>query len=122
VVVGQKDKSGMGVIAFYNPMDGAPLLELPTTLHEIAGLAYSDETQNLYACDFAAGDPQQGGVFRIDDTSRSGEPACRAVRIATVARPTALAFGPDGALYVTACGTVDGQGVLVRITVDKEAL
>lgn len=125
VVVGQagsRDKSGDRALEFRNPIDGTRLLAVPTKLHEISGLAYSRVTQNLYACDLAAADPQQGGVFRIDDASRPGEPACQAVRIATLQRPTALAFGTDGALYVTACGPADGQGVLVRITSSGEAL
>jgi hypothetical protein len=125
VVAGWKsseEKPGDGSIVFYNPIDGASLLALPTTLQDVSGLVYSEETQNLYVCDLSADSPRQGGVYRIDDASKPGKPACTAVRIAAIERPTALAVGPDGALYVTACGSGNGQGVLVRITGEGKPL
>lgn len=124
VVVGQRGLRGdpRALLVFYNPIDGVPILTLKTDLHMISGLAYSHETGNLYATDYATDEVQEGGVFRIDDASRPGKPACKVVKIATIERPTALAFGPDGALYVTACGFEDTQGVLVRITGNGEAL
>jgi hypothetical protein len=42
--------------------------------------------------------------------------------MATVERPTALGFGPDGAVYVTACGPAAGEGVMVRLTGREDAL
>lgn len=119
VVVGQTgalDASQDGKISIHNPADGATLLSLDTKLHDVVGLAYSPTTGNLYAADFSAAAPDDGGVHRIDDASRPGRPACRSVKIADIRRPTALAFGPDGALYVTAFGDTDDDGALVKIT------
>jgi DNA-binding beta-propeller fold protein YncE len=125
VVVGQKaaaDQPAGAVLVFYDPIDGSPLMTLATELHTISGLAYSRVTGNLYATDLAAESAREGGVFRIDDASRPGAATCEAVRLATVERPTALAFGPDGALYVTACGRTTGRGLLVRLTSKAGAL
>ncbi len=91
------------VLKYLSPIDGRTVLEIGTKLQRIAALAYNPTTGNLYAVNLA---PSKvgGGVYRIDDASEIGKPACDAVRIAEAARPTALAFGPDGALYVTVLG------------------
>ena len=99
-----------GRLAFYNPIDGKVELAMATDLHEFIGLAYSPITGSLYAADFA------GGIHRIDDASEPGHPACRTVKVADVSKPTALAFAPDGALYVVTFGSGDDDGTLEVIT------
>jgi hypothetical protein len=125
VVVGQPDLIAdppQSLLTFFNPIDGSAVMSAPVNLAEIFGLAYHPQSDNLYAIDFAPSDEKQGGVFCIDDISTPGKTACRAVRIAAIVRPTALAFGPDGALYITATrksnGTDPGPGTLLRITGD----
>jgi hypothetical protein len=108
-------------LVFYNPKNGARLMELPTKLYDVAALAYSPKSGNLYAADMAWMKHQHGGVFRIDDASEPRTAKCNAVKIADAHRPTALAFAPDDALYVTAWGDMSGdapRGVLLRITGD----
>jgi DNA-binding beta-propeller fold protein YncE len=95
-----------GRLTFYNPIDGKVELAIPTDLRQLAGLAYSPASGSLYAADFA------GGVYRIDDASEPGHPACRTVKVAEVAKPTSLAFAPDGSLYVVTFGSGEDNGAL----------
>ena len=123
-------------IVFYNPIDGAPLLRLPCDLPSIMALAYSPRTGNLYAAaaqvsqaddlssvsqadDLSSG-ISTAGVYRIDDASKPGAPASRATKVADVNGPTAIAFAPDGSLYVSANKKNDTSknGVLLKITGD----
>jgi hypothetical protein len=108
-------------LAFYTLENGRLALSLGTGLHDIMGLAYSPSGQ-LYAVDCAwpgaGNDTGQGGVYRLDDARLEGRQVCRAVKIASVARGIALAFAPDGALYVTALGEGENakQGTVIKIT------
>lgn len=108
------------LLTYYSPKSGKLAMSVQTGLYDIAGLAYSP-TDNLYAVDVVRDDAKLGGVYRIDAAEVEGRASSRAVKIATAERPTALAFGPDGALYVTALGTRqapngDPTGVLLKIT------
>jgi len=101
-----------GRLTFYNPINGTVELAMPIDLKEVTGLAYSPTSDSLYAVDFA------GGIHRIDDASQPGRPACKTVKVADVDQPTALAFAPDGALYVVTYGDGDDNGTLQVITGD----
>ena len=101
-----------GKLTYYNPIDGKVELALATDLKELVSLAYSPATGSLYAADFA------GGIYRVDDTSQSGQSACQAVKVADVKRPTALGFAPDGGLYVVTFGGAGDNGTLTVISAD----
>jgi len=96
-----------GTLTFYNPIDGDAELRLTTKLEQIVGLAYSPTTGSLYAADFAA------GLYRIDDASQPGKPACNPVRLADIKQASALAFAPDGSLYVVTFG--DGTNGTLQV-------
>lgn len=104
-------------LTFHTLEKGRQVLSLSTGLHDIMGLAYSPSGQ-LYAVDFAWQDAGQGGVYRLDDARLDGRQACQAVRIAAVTRGVALAFAPDGSLYVTTLGEKENakQGTVLKIT------
>jgi DNA-binding beta-propeller fold protein YncE len=124
IVVGQMGEvnvEGDSLYTVYDPENGELHVKAPTGLYDIAGLAFSPKTGQLYAVDFAWMDPAKGGLFRleIDDDNNT----LKAVKIASLERPTALAFTPDGALYVTLFGDNDDgtktkRGKLVQVLGD----
>jgi hypothetical protein len=93
------------LLSFYDARSGELLLNLETGLYDIAALAYSPKG-HLYAVDFAWMSTGDGGLFRLDGhKNEQGQQTVTAVKIATLDKPTAMAFGEDGALYVTVFGT-----------------
>lgn len=106
IVVGQMgeiNKPKDSLLTFYSAKTGMKLLNLETGLYDIAGVAYSPKTGNLYAVDFAWMAEGEGGLFRLDaDQANAG--SLKAVKIAGLDKPTAMAFAPDGTLYVTVVG------------------
>jgi hypothetical protein len=101
-----------GWLTFYNPIDGAVELAMDTELKNLAALAVSPTTGSLYAANF------DGGIHRIDDASKPGQPACRTVEVADAARPTSIAFAPDGLLYLTTFGSGEADGTLSVLSGD----
>ncbi|RPI73975.1 MAG: hypothetical protein EHM42_15850 [Planctomycetaceae bacterium] len=112
LVVGQMGEvniAGDSLLCFYNPDDGKLLKSHATGLNDIAGLAYSPKTGKLYAVDYSWVEPKNGGLFRLDITADG----VKAVKIAGLDKPTALAFYKEGNLYVTVFGTVpEGSSAL----------
>lgn len=104
-------------VAFIVPSNGTIALELTPGLFDVIGLAYSP-WGNLYAVDFAAGDEKAGGVYRLDDARLNNKPACRAVKIANIARPTSLMFDKLGVLYVSSLGEEgsEKQGQIIKVS------
>lgn len=104
-------------VVFLIPTSGKRVLELVPGLVDVVGLAYS-VTGQLYAIDLAWQSEKQGGIYRLDDVRYNGQPACRAVKIAEVNRPTSLLFADGGTLYVTVWGKGGNakSGQIVKIT------
>lgn len=115
--VGALDRPGDSWLAFYNPVDGREEMRVEAGLDDVVALAYSPTSERLYAADFALADPSRSGIYRLDDASEPGRPACRAVKVADVRRPTALAFVPGigGPLFVTTFGDDEESGTLAMV-------
>ncbi len=108
VVAGQMGEISVpkdSLLSFYAASDGKLLLNLETGLFDITSLAYSPKTGQLYALDFAWMEAKEGGLFRLDGEGSGKDQTCKAVKQASLDKPTAMAFGPDGTLYVTVFGT-----------------
>ncbi len=110
LVIGQMGEIGEtrdSLLTFYNARSGKLLLNLDTGLADITALAYSSKGL-LYALDFSWTHPEEGGLFRLDSLLANGVPAVRAVKIISLEKPTAMAVGPNGAIYITLLGSADG--------------
>ncbi|MCA9259030.1 MAG: hypothetical protein KDA61_07515, partial [Planctomycetales bacterium] len=105
------------VLVFYSPYSGRIALQLKLELYDVVALAYSP-SGNLYAADFAWRRPEEGGIYRIDQTLVDGRQACQPVKIAEIRRPTGLAFTDDATMWATSFGEGDDQqphGELIRV-------
>ncbi|MAT71667.1 MAG: hypothetical protein CMJ58_19345 [Planctomycetaceae bacterium] len=114
---GVADESPDSALAWFSLQSGRVAMALPSGLRDVMAVAYSQSGQ-LYVADASWADPAAGGVYRIDAAMVDGLQACRPVKIAAVPCPAALAFGPDGKLYVSSWGDPDddASGQVVRIT------
>lgn len=118
--MGEMNKPKDGLLTFYNAKSGKKLLNLETGLYDPTGLAYSPKGL-LYATDFAWMASSEGGLYRLDKDTKDGNTTIKTTKIVELDKPTALAFGPDGTLYVTVVGaTKEGEtagtnGALLKI-------
>ncbi len=115
IVVGQMGEINVpqdSLLTFYDK-EGKMLLNLETGLFDITAVAYSPNGQ-LYALDYAWMDAGEGGLFQL---IADGEQGVKAKKITSLDKPTAMAFGTDGELYVTVFGSDDDKsGKLLKIT------
>lgn len=127
IVVGQMgevNKPNDSLLTFYSASTGKKLLNLETNLFDITALAYHPKTGLLYATDFAWMEPKEAGLFRIDRGAKDGDAPIKVTKVVALEKPTAMAFAPDGTLYVTTIGapgedeTAAKTGKLVKITLE----
>lgn len=105
--LGESKDDADSLLLFFGP-DGDFLDSFETGLNDIYGLAYGPNRGRLFAVDFYQAKPNDGGLYKLVGT-REG---CRAVRFATLPRPSSIAFADNGDLYVTTVGRfVEGAQV-----------
>jgi hypothetical protein len=105
VLVSPKSQSAAehGSLQYLNPVDGDIAMEVAVKLPHVAAIAFSPSSSNLYVASFAAAN-EGGGIYRLDDAGAPGKPACKAVKIAAISNPTAIALTPAGGLFVVTLG------------------
>lgn len=115
IVVGQMGEITVpedGLLTFYNE-EAEMLANFEAGLSDITAIAYSpkgeSEDRQLYALDFTWFDTTQGGLFQLIGEEEEGEMVVRANKLASLDKPTAMAFAPDGSLYILVIGT-DAEG------------
>ena len=107
LVVGQMGEINVpndSLLSFYNANTGKLLLNQKTGLHDITALAYGPKSSQLYALDFAWMKTEEGGLFQLVSKATDGAPSLTTKKIASLDKPTAMAFGKDGELYITVIG------------------
>ncbi len=120
--MGEINVPGDSLLTIYDAK-GKLVAKAETGLFDIAGLAYSPKSGKLYAVDYAWMDSAKGGLYRLDTKLDGDKLTVKAELVTSLDKPTALAFTPDGSLYVTLIGTAkspaeDRPGSLVKITGD----
>ncbi len=100
--MGEVNVAGDALLTIYDPASGELKKSYPMGgLSDPCGLAYSPKTGKLYVTDFSWTDASKGGLFRLDIEGDE----CKATKIVSLDKPTALAFDKEGKLYVATFGT-----------------
>ncbi len=123
LVVGQAGEINVpedSLLTFYDPASGKLELKLETPLYDIVALAYHPKSGTLYALDFAWMAPDKAGLYRLDVTTGE-KPSLKVTKVLQLDKPTAMAFTPEGELYITLIGTAkEGDkytpGKLIRVS------
>lgn len=119
LAVGQIGKTDAGTdsqLTFYE-QDGMFLQNFETGLKDMVGMAYGPKRGRLFVVDFHFEDSDSGGLFKI---VADGKDKCKPVKIMALDKPSAMAFAPNGDLYVTQFGSPEATtdqptGSLIRV-------
>jgi DNA-binding beta-propeller fold protein YncE len=116
--VGSPGEQADSTLSIYDPASGKTTATIVTGLRDMVGLAVSPRSGRLYAVDRAASGTEQGGLYRLDVSEDEGELVCNPAKLMTLDQPTALAFTPDGELFIVTLASHTNEhkgGLLVRI-------
>lgn len=103
LVVGQLGEVNVptdSLLTFYDPKTGKLLEKYKTGLYDLTGLAYNPADGKLYGVDFAWMAPEKGGLFALPIEGETVKPT----KLATIDKPSAMAFTADGKLFITSIG------------------
>ncbi len=103
-----------GLLTFYNAKNGKMLRNVEVGLSDITAVAFSPKKKaKIYALDFSWFDTAEGGLFQLIAKKGDEKLMIESKKLCGLDKPTAMAFGDDGALYITVIG--DGDGQLLKI-------
>ncbi|MCZ6795608.1 MAG: hypothetical protein O7J95_18545, partial [Planctomycetota bacterium] len=94
--LGELTRSRNSLLTFYDPSTGTLKRKLETGLRDLIAVAYSPKTGKLYGLDFSYRLLDDGKLCRL---VIDGDEV-RTEKILSLYGPTAMAFAPDGTLYV----------------------
>jgi hypothetical protein len=94
------------LLTLYDPVTGKLLKKYKTGLTDLISVTYHPKTGQLYGLDFSWAAPGKGGLYRLDLDGNE----IKLVKIATLVKPTALAFTPTGQLNVALLGSEADKG------------
>lgn len=124
--LGEISEAKDSLLTFYTPDSGELRLKLEAGLRDLVALAYSPAKEpkdsKLYALDFAWSASAEGGLFCLQATDPAKrDTGCYANKLASLDKPTAMAFTPNGILYATVFGTAEEgseakPGKLLKLT------
>ena len=113
-VVGEPDS----LVCFYNAKGDLESKAELEDVFDVVGLAYS-KSGKLYGLDFRWPGKEKGSLFSIEVTADGAS----VKKLMDLDKPTGMAFGADGALYITTIGTPAAgdsapAGKLLKVTGD----
>jgi hypothetical protein len=110
-------------LTFYELQTGKAYLDVAAKLNDVVSIAVSPQSGRIYALDFSWMAPNEGGLYRLDLTKDGDEWICKPALLMPLDRPSAMAFSPDGELFITTFGSHSQEhkgGLLVRIYNDSK--
>lgn len=108
LVVGQMGEvgtAGDSLLTIYNTKGELVTSAKAGGISDLVGVAYSPKTGKLYGIDFSWAKEADGGLFSITVEGTGKDAKVKAEKITTLDKPAAMAFGPDGKLYVVQFGS-----------------
>jgi len=111
LVVGQMGEvgtAGDSLLTVYNTK-GDLVTSAKTGLSDLVGLAYSPKSGKLYGIDFSWAKESDGGLFSITVEGTGKDAKVKTEKLTSLDKPAAMAFGPDGKLYVVQFGSKKGD-------------
>ncbi len=91
---------GDSKLTFCDPEDGKIVAQFKLGLNDISGLAYGPKRGRLFATEFNWANKSEGKLVKVVGV----DDACECRPVLNLEKPTALAFTPEGDLYITLAG------------------